>query len=340
MQGTIPTQGANPRTSSTSGPWNSWQGSVPSSGMLIWGNSFNNQWNPGQGTIPMHMGSTWGNPSQSPPNVMHAQPSTSYFGNQLMMSPQMKNTYAGHGHGFYQNPGQQPNFCWQPSASQTPGPFFHGYHQQQPKLPFLATLHLPDLTRLLNDPICHDSRCPPMPMKSPSDIPKFEAKPNEDLGDHVTTFHLWCSSNSLKYDSVQLRLFQRTLIGSATKWYIELYRSIYCSFDELAMAFLNHFQLPVRYDADTQLLDNFEQTKEDHISDHIQEWRRRKSLIKVPVPPTFMLEWFLKSLVPQISKDVATSGVFSEEDAIMRAQQLELIYSQSGLMYEIFLDAP
>jgi hypothetical protein len=35
-----------------------------------------------------------------------------------------------------------------------------------------------------------------------------------------------------------------------------------------------------------------------------------------------------------------TSGVFSEEDAIMRAQQLELIYSQSGLLYEILPDAP
>jgi hypothetical protein len=33
-------------------------------------------------------------------------------------------------------------------------------------------------------------------------------------------------------------------------------------------------------------------------------------------------------------------GVFSEEYAIMRAQQLELIYSQSDLLYEIFPDAP
>jgi hypothetical protein len=152
-----------------------------------------------------------------------------------------------------------------------------------------------------------------MPTKLPSDIPKFEAKPNEDPGDHVTTFHLWCSSNSLKDDSIQLRLFQRTLIGSVVKWYIELDRSRYSSFGELAMAFLNHFQLPVRYDAGTELLANFEQTTADHISDHIREWRHRKSLIKVPVPPAFLLEWFLKSLVPQLSKDVATSGVFSRK---------------------------
>jgi hypothetical protein len=124
---------------------------------------------------------------------------------------------------------------------------------------------------LLNDPICHDSCWPPMVTKLPSDIPKFKSKTNEDLGDHVTTFHLWCSSNSLKYDSVQLRLFQCTLIGSAVKWYIELDRSRYSSFGELAMAFLNHFQLPVRYDTGTNLLTNFEQTIMDHIFDHIRE---------------------------------------------------------------------
>jgi hypothetical protein len=135
-------------------------------------------------------------------------------------------------------------------------------------------------------------------------------------------------------------LFQCTLIGSAAKWYIELDRSQYSSFGELAMAFLNHFQLPVRYDTNTELLANFEQTSADHILDNIREWQCQKSLIKVPVPPAFLLEWFLKSLVPQLSKDVATSGVFSKEDAIMRAQQFELIYSQSGLLYNILPDAP
>jgi hypothetical protein len=196
VQGTIPAQGKN-----LAGPWNLAEGSIPSSEMLIWGNYFHNQWNPGQTTMPIPTGQAWGNPSQSPSNTRHAQQSMSYFGNQPMMSPHMKNPYAGQGPGFYQNLGQQPNFSWQPGASQTLGPFFPGY-QQQPKLPFLATLHLPDLTRLLTDPIFHDPCWPPMPMKFPLDIPKFEANPNEDPGDHVTTFHLWCSSNSLKYDFV------------------------------------------------------------------------------------------------------------------------------------------
>jgi hypothetical protein len=105
MQGTIPEHGAHPGTSSTSGPWNSWQGFVPSSRMSIWGNSSHNQWNPGQSNMPIPTGPTWGNPSQSPSNVMHAQPSMSYFGNPPMMSPHMQNPYVGHGHGFYQNLG-------------------------------------------------------------------------------------------------------------------------------------------------------------------------------------------------------------------------------------------
>jgi hypothetical protein len=69
-------------------------------------------------------------------------------------------------------------------------------------------------------------------------------------------------------------------------------------FGELAMVFLNHFQLPMRYDADTELLANFEQKKVDHISDRIQEWRCQKSLIKVPISSAFLLEWFIKSLFP------------------------------------------
>jgi hypothetical protein len=57
------------------------------------------------------------------------------------------------------------------------------------------------------------------------------------------------------------------------------------------------------------------------------------------VPSEFLLEWFLKSLLPYISKDVATSVVVTEEQAIFRAQQLELIYCQSGMLYEIIPNA-
>jgi len=53
-----------------------------------------------------------------------------------------------------------------------------------------------------------------------------------------------------------------------------------------------------------------------------------------------MLEWFLKSLFPFILKDVSTSRVTYEEESIFKSQQLDLIYAQSGMLYEILPDAP
>ena len=55
-------------------------------------------------------------------------------------------------------------------------------------------------------------------------------------------------------DSVQLRLFQRTLIGTAAKWYIELPQHSFVDFGSLETIFLTHFQLPIRYEMGTDLL--------------------------------------------------------------------------------------
>lgn len=71
------------------------------------------------------------------------------------------------------------------------------------------------------------------------------------------TFHLWCSSNILNYDSIRLHLFQRTLTSLVAKWYIELPRASFDNFSALATTFLTHFQLPIRYETEIELLTNF-----------------------------------------------------------------------------------
>jgi hypothetical protein len=99
----------------------------------------------------------------------------------------------------------------------------YGHHQYplaNRQLPFLGTLDLLDLSRLKNDPIQHAPFWPTILAKLLSDILKFNKTLGEDPNNHVMTFHLWCSSNSLMYKSIHLRIFQRTLIGSTTKCYI------------------------------------------------------------------------------------------------------------------------
>jgi hypothetical protein len=76
----------------------------------------------------------------------------------------------------------------------------------------------------MNDPVCHDPTWPPIPTKILLNNPKFEGENGEDPVNHITTFHLWFSSNSLNDDSIQLILFQCTFNGVVVKWYIELPR--------------------------------------------------------------------------------------------------------------------
>ena len=119
----------------------------------------------------------------------------------------------GQGHGVYRN---------QPYLNQSSQGVWH--RPNQPRLPFLETLNLPDLSILMNDPVSHDPAWPTVPTNLPSNIPKFEGKVGEDPSEYVTTFYLWCSSNSLHNDSIHLRLFQCTLTKPIVKWYIELPR--------------------------------------------------------------------------------------------------------------------
>ena len=63
-------------------------------------------------------------------------------------------------------------------------------------------------------------------------------------------------------------------------------------------------------------------------------------MIKPFIPLEFLLEWFLKSLLPYIVKDVSTFRVQNEDQAIFRAQELDLIYARYRLLYEIILNAP
>ena len=116
--------------------------------------------------------------------------------------------------------------------------FFPHPHQVTTNFPFLATLNLPDLKKLTNDPIRHNKFWPSIPVKLPSDIPKFEGKTGEDPQSHIMTYHCWCSSKSLTEDIIVLRLFQRTLTGAAAKWYIELPMASIENYKILASAFL------------------------------------------------------------------------------------------------------
>ena len=104
--------------------------------------------------------------------------------------------------------------------------------------------------------------------------------------------------------------------------------------------FLTHFQIPIHYEIGTDLLNSLRQNTSTHIYDHIHEWRRWRRLIKAPILDQLLADWFTKPLLPPIARDVAMGGVVTEEHAISQAQYLDLVYSQSGTLYDLIPQAP
>jgi len=63
-------------------------------------------------------------------------------------------------------------------------------------------------------------------------------------------------------------------------------------------------------------------------------------MVKTYVLDKLLAEWFIKSLLPSITEDVAKGGVVTEEQVIARAQYLDLIYTQYCTLYDKIHDAP
>ena len=77
------------------------------------------------------------------------------------------------------------------------------------------------------------------------------------------------------------------------------------------------------------------------LSAHVQEWWRRRSLCHTPpFEDRVYIDWFLRSLLPPIGKDVASHFPQTEEAALQIALKYDLIYAQSGYVYTVLPDLP
>jgi hypothetical protein len=53
-----------------------------------------------------------------------------------------------------------------------------------------------------------------------------------------------------------------------------------------------------------------------------------------------LAEWFTKSFLNNIGKEISMGGIVTEEEAISCAQYLDLVYSQMGTIYDLLPDLP
>lgn len=134
--------------------------------------------------------------------------------------------------------------------------------------------------------------------------------------------------------------FQRTLMGVVAEWYVKEPIGTYTTFEGITKAFFSFFQLHICHDTELELLTRLCQSTATHMSDHIHEWWICRYICKINVEPKFLLDWFLKSLFPPISKDVAMGMPQTKDETIFKAQTFELIYAQSYHLYTMLPHAP
>jgi hypothetical protein len=193
-------------------------------------------------------------------------------------------------------------------------------NDNQPTFPYMVGLNLQDLKKLINDHIWHHATWPTMPTKLLSDIPIFDSRAREDPSNHIVSFHLWCSSNSIMEESIRLMLFQCTLTVSTMKWYIDKPTHSHATFESITKVFLALFQFFVHRDVGINILTNFHQNTTTHIIYHIHECHRQCDLCRVEINDRFLMEYFLKLLLPPIVKDVSMMMPKNEEESIQKEQ--------------------
>ena len=163
----------------------------------------------------------------------------------------------------------------------------------------------------------------------------------DDPSNHVMTFHLWGSSNSLVDDSIRLWLFQWILKGVAAKWYIKFPHNTFIYFSPLSMVFLTHFQLPIHYRMGTKIFTLLRQSNSTHKYDHIHEWRRHRMIIKAQIPNQFLADWFVKML-DGITSEVNLNSIMRRELCTKHLSfQVSICLSPTLLLvhvYHIFMD--
>ena len=75
----------------------------------------------------------------------------------------------------------------------------------------------------------------------------------------------------------------------------------------------------MHYNEDMEIMLSCRQNTATHITYHIHEWRHHRSLYKIQLDDWIFLDWFLKTLLPPIAKDVASKHPQTKEEVILKA---------------------
>lgn len=63
-------------------------------------------------------------------------------------------------------------------------------------------------------------------------------------------------------------------------------------------------------------------------------------MLKFWILDQLLTDWFTTSFFGPIARDIAIGACVTEDQVITRSQYLDLVYSQSGMLYDVLPDSP
>jgi len=115
----------------------------------------------------------------------------------------------------------------------------------------------------------------------PLELPKFDGAPRSDPVSHIDAYAIACVEY-LPYDNIMLKIFLRTLIGEALKWFYRLLEEYISTFQHMVDLFIQYFNEVNPYDTGLKYLLEIKQANDESNFDFIRRFRSLFHSYKTP----------------------------------------------------------
>ncbi|XP_070004980.1 uncharacterized protein [Nicotiana sylvestris] len=163
-------------------------------------------------------------------------------------------------------------------------------------------------------------------------MPKFDLY--DGHGDPVTHLRGYYSKmrGVGKKDKLLMAYFSQSLGGAALEWYTRQDVSKWCTWDDMAQAFAQHFQYNIEIVPDRMYPTKMEKKPNESFMEYGLRWREKAARVNPPMEEKEMVEYFLQAQEPTYFGHLITAVGRPFNDVVKMGQMVEYGLKSSKIM--------
>ncbi|XP_050909209.1 uncharacterized protein LOC127122980 [Lathyrus oleraceus] len=125
-------------------------------------------------------------------------------------------------------------------------------------------------------------------------------------------------------DKLMIHLFQDSLKGAPSKWYLSLGQSHIRRFQDLSDAFIKHYKYNMDMAPDIREFLNMSKKDNESFKEYAQCWREMASQVEPPLVEKELADWFMDTVQPMFYERMVGSVSASFSDLVVVGIKVEL----------------